>query len=161
MQPTTPIPATLTRAQKYELLIPQIKAVIQPETDLIANLANTAALIYHTFNFLWVGFYRLLTPHELVLAPFQGTIACTRIPLHKGVCGHAAATQKTVIVPNVHLFEGHIACSSLSSSEIVVPLVKNNQTVLVLDIDSTQFNDFNETDALYLQQIMELLYHKV
>lgn len=146
----------LTKEQKYQQLLPQIKVVIQPESDLIANLANIAAMLKETFGFFWVGFYRLVKG-ELVLAPFQGPLACTRIALNRGVCGFAATQQQTVIVPNVCEFSGHIACSSLSNSEIVVPLVQNQQTVLVLDVDSIRLNDFNEVDQKYLEQVVELI----
>ncbi|MEZ4888128.1 MAG: GAF domain-containing protein [Chitinophagales bacterium] len=149
----------LDKATKYEQLIPQIEAVIEAESDWIANLANIAAMLKECFDFFWVGFYRRVG-EELVLAPFQGPLACTRIAMNRGVCGHAAATQKTVIVPNVHEFPGHIACSSLSNSEIVVPLVQDNKTVLILDVDSTNFNDFDDKDAQYLEKIIQLINSK-
>lgn len=152
------IDTEINKAQKYKQLIPQIKAVIEGENDWIANLANIAAMLKESFDFLWVGFYRRVG-HELVLAPFQGPLACTRIAMSRGVCGHAASEQKTVIVPNVHEFPGHIACSSLSNSEIVVPLVQNQTTVLVLDVDSTNFNEFDGVDAQYLELIIKLINH--
>ena len=138
-------------------MLPQIQSVIAPETDLIANLANITAMLQQTFGFFWVGFYRTINQNELVLGPFQGTLACTRIAFGKGVCGAAAQQQKTIIVPDVDLFEGHIACSSLSRSEIVVPLLHQGKTVLVLDIDSTELNTFDTTDRHYLEQIVGLI----
>jgi L-methionine (R)-S-oxide reductase len=138
-------------------LLPQIQSVIALETDLIANLANITAMLQQTFGFFWVGFYRTVNQNELVLGPFQGTLACTRIAFGKGVCGAAAQQQKTIIVPDVDLFEGHIACSSLSRSEIVVPLLHQGKTVLVLDIDSTELNTFDTTDRHYLEQIVGLI----
>ena len=124
---------------------------------MIANLANITAMLQQTFGFFWVGFYRTINQNELVLGPFQGTLACTRIAFGKGVCGAAAQQQKTIIVPDVDLFEGHIACSSLSRSEIVVPLLHQGKTVLVLDIDSTELNTFDTTDRHYLEQIVGLI----
>lgn len=138
-------------------MLPQIQSVIALETDLIANLANITAMLQQTFGFFWVGFYRTVNQNELVLGPFQGTLACTRIAFGKGVCGAAAQQQKTIIVPDVDLFEGHIACSSLSRSEIVVPLLHQGKTVLVLDIDSTELNTFDTTDRHYLEQIVGLI----
>ena len=146
----------LGKNEKYQQLMPQIQAVIEVENDWIANLANIAAMLKECFGFFWVGFYRRVE-EELVLAPFQGSLACTKIALSRGVCGHAATVQKTVIVPNVHEFPRHIACSSLSNSEIVVPLIQNQKTVLILDIDSTNFDDFDETDAKYLEELMTLI----
>ena len=150
------IDTQIDKAQKYEQLVPQIRAVIEGENDWIANLANIAAMLKQCFNFFWVGFYRRVG-EELVLAPFQGPLACTRIAMNRGVCGHAASEQKTVIVPNVHEFPGHIACSSLSNSEIVVPLIQNQTTVLILDVDSVNFSDFDDTDAKYLELIVKLI----
>ncbi len=124
---------------------------------MIANLANITAMLQQTFGFFWVGFYRTINQNELVLGPFQGTLACTRIAFGKGVCGAAAQQQKTIIVPDVDLFEGHIACSSLSRSEIVVPLLHKGKTALVLDIDSTELNTFDTTDRHYLEQIVGLI----
>ncbi|MGB1242657.1 MAG: GAF domain-containing protein [Chitinophagales bacterium] len=146
----------LNREGKYQKLIPQIQSVIEGESDWIANLANIAAMLKECFDFFWVGFYRRVG-EELILAPFQGPLACTRIAMNRGVCGHAATKQKTVVVPNVDEFPGHIACSSLSKSEIVVPLIQNKKTVLILDIDSTKLNDFNEIDAQYLEKVMQLI----
>lgn len=157
MHPIQLSTAHATRAEQYEQLIPQIAAVIAHETDLIANLANITAMIKEVFGFFWVGFYCHNGQRELILGPFQGTLACTRIAFGKGVCGTCALQQQTIIVPDVDKFPGHIACSSLSRSEIVVPLVKNGTTVLVLDVDSTQLDDFGEDDARYLSQIVNLL----
>lgn len=148
-----------TKEDIYEEIIPQIKSLIEGEEDLIANLANTAAVLTQAFGFLWMGFY-LLKGKRLVLGPFQGPIACTSIPLvpaPKGVCGAAVARQETIVVPDVDQFPGHIACSSLSRSEIVVPLIHDGVTQLVLDIDSTELNTFDGIDALYLEQIITIL----
>jgi len=134
----------------YASLLPQIKALIEGEEDQIANLANIAAALKETFNFFWVGFY-LVKGDELVLGPFQGPIACTRIRKGKGVCGTAWATVKTQLVPDVDAFPGHIACSSLSRSEIVIPLVRDNRVWGVLDIDSEHYNSFDEVDVRYLE----------
>lgn len=146
----------MTKAEQYQQLLPQIAALMATETNLIANLANITAMLQQTFGFFWVGFYRNIE-NELVLGPFQGTLACTRIAFGKGVCGAAAEQQKTIIVPNVDLFDGHIACSSLSRSEIVVPLLHHNKTALVLDIDSTELNTFDTTDQHYLEEIVRLI----
>lgn len=146
----------LTRVGRYQELLPQIQAVILPEKDLIANLANIAAMLKAALGFFWVGFYRMVND-ELVLGPFQGPLACTRIPLDKGVCGAAAREQKILIVPDVHAFPGHIACSSLSKSEIVLPLIVGGEVKLVLDIDSDQTDDFSDVDERYLSQIMALI----
>ncbi|MBK8471989.1 MAG: GAF domain-containing protein [Sphingobacteriales bacterium] len=150
-------PADQTRADRYQALLPQIAAVISHETDLVANAANITAILREAFGFFWIGFYFHNGQRELVLGPFQGTLACTRIAFGKGVCGAAAERRQTIIVPDVAQFPGHIACSSLSQSEIVVPLVQNGETRLVLDIDSTQLDDFDDTDAHYLAQIIALL----
>lgn len=143
----------LTREAAYKELLPQIEAVIQPETDLIANLANVAAMLKESLGFFWVGFYRNLED-ELVLGPFQGPLACTRIAFEKGVCGAAATRQETLVVPDVEKFPGHIACSSESKSEIVVPLVHEGRTELVLDVDSDKLDDFSEIDQRFLEQLM-------
>ncbi|TAE61831.1 MAG: GAF domain-containing protein [Bacteroidetes bacterium] len=145
-----------TRKARYEELLPQIRAVIAGEEDYIANLANIAAMLREAFGFFWVGFYRR-SGEELVLGPFQGTLACTRIPLSKGVCGYSARERQTVLVPDVELFPGHIACSSLSKSEIVVPLVIADRTELVLDVDSDRHDDFSADDAFYLEAVIALL----
>ena len=140
----------------YESLIPQIKALVGDETDLVAILANVAAAIKQTFGFFWVGFY-LVKDDELVLGPFQGPIACTRIALGKGVCGTSWEKGETIVVDDVDAFPGHIACSSFSKSEIVVPITKNGNVVAVLDIDSDTLSTFDETDAHYLNNLCEWL----
>ena len=146
----------MNKIEKYQTLLPQIESLVAGEMDMIANMANVAAALHEAFGFWWTGFYRVES-QQLVLGPFQGPIACTRIPYGKGVCGTAWQRVETVIVPNVHEFAGHIACSSASNSEIVVPLVRNNQVIAVLDIDSKDFNTFDETDQLYLEKIAEML----
>ena len=146
---------TLTKAGQYRQLLPQIKALTTGEPDLIANLANTAAALRQAFGFFWVGFY-LVQGDELVLGPFQGPIACTRIRHGKGVCGASWARAETILVPDVEAFPGHITCSSDSKSEIVVPILKNGQVVAVLDVDSDQLNDFDHDDQAALEQLMQL-----
>lgn len=142
-----------TRADRYRELLPQIEALVGTETDVIANLANIAAVLREAFGFFWIGFY-LVKEGELVLGPFQGPIACTRIPFGKGVCGHAWAEAKSVVVPDVDKFPGHIACSSASRSEIVVPLFDRERNVIgVLDVDSDKLADLDETDAAGLETI--------
>ena len=143
---------SMTKEEKYQEIIPQIQSLIAGETDLIANMANIAAVLHEAFRFWWTGFYRV-KGKELVLGPFQGPIACTRIPYNKGVCGIAWAKDETVIVPNVHEFPGHIACSSASKSEIVVPIRQNGEIIAVLDIDSADYNTFDAIDKKYLEQI--------
>ena len=145
-----------TRADQYLNLHPQIQSLLAGETDLYANLANISAAIHDIFGFFWVGFY-LVKGDELVLGPFQGPVACTRIPFHKGVCGYAYRERKTVIVPNVDEFPGHIACASASKSEIVIPVFHNNQVILVLDVDSDSLNDFTEEDQIGLEKIMGII----
>lgn len=145
-----------SKEEKYQVLIPQIKALISGEEDGIANLANVAAALKQSFGFFWVGFY-LVKQNELVLGPFQGPIACTRIQIGRGVCGTAWQNKTTIIVPNVDEFPGHIACSSDSKSEIVLPLIKNNEVIGVLDVDSNLLNDFDHIDEHYLTQICECL----
>ena len=140
----------------YETLLPQIASLIGNETNLIANMANVAAALKQTFDFFWVGFYRVIDG-QLVLAPFQGPIACTRIRFGKGVCGTAWERKETLIVPDVDAFPGHIACNSASRSEIVIPLLSKNEVVGVLDIDSDQLNSFDETDHVFLEQIVSLI----
>lgn len=146
----------LDREERYREILPQIEAVISAETDLIANLANISAMLKEGFGFFWVGFYRMIDG-ELVLGPFQGPLACTRISLDRGVCGASASQQKTLIVPDVEKFPGHIACSSASKSEIVVPLIVNGKTELVLDVDSDSLEDFSEIDQQYLEELMDML----
>lgn len=136
----------------YEGLIPQIKGLISGETDCVANLANVSAALKQTFDFLWVGFY-LVKDDELVLGPFQGPIACTRIQKGRGVCGTSWANKETIVVDDVELFPGHIACSSDSKSEIVVPLVKDNVVIGVLDVDSAELNSFDGVDAKHLTEL--------
>ena len=147
---------TGTKQEQYEALLPQISGLLEGEPDLVANLANIAAALKKQFNWLWVGFY-LVKKDELVLAPFQGPVACTRIKKGKGVCGMSWLEEKTVIVPDVEKFPGHIACSSLSKSEIVLPIIRAGQVVGVLDIDAVNLNEFDELDSIYLQQIIDLI----
>ena len=142
-----------TKEEQYKTLLPQILALIDGEPDLIANLANITAALKEQFDWLWVGFY-LVKGNELVLAPFQGPVACTRIKNGRGVCGTAWAKAQTLIVPDVEKFAGHIACSSLSRSEIVLPIIRNNKVVGVLDVDSEMLNHFDEIDATYLEKII-------
>jgi L-methionine (R)-S-oxide reductase len=146
-----------TREENYELVVKQLKALIEGETNLIANLANAAALLNQFLdNINWVGFY-ITDGNELVLGPFQGLPACVRIPFGKGVCGTAAKNKKTELVPDVHLFPGHIACDAASQSEIVVPMIKNGNVIGVLDIDSPIKNRFDEIDQKYLEKFVETL----
>jgi GAF domain-containing protein len=151
------VPAGAARAEAYAALLPQIEAVMAGVEDPIANLANVAAILKTAFDFHWVGFYRTTAPGMLTLGPFQGPLACVTIPFGKGVCGTAAASRETVIVPDVGSFPGHIACSSLSKSEIVVPLVVRDQTQLVLDIDSDKADDFSDLDRVWLERIVVLI----
>ena len=146
----------MTKAETYQSILPQIESLVAGQTDMIANMANVAAVLHDAFGFWWTGFYRVIG-EELVLGPFQGPIACTRIPWGKGVCGAAWQRAETVIVPNVHEFAGHIACSSASNSEIVVPIIRNKQVIAVLDIDSTEYNTFDTIDKEYLEQIAKVL----
>lgn len=145
-----------TKEEEYISLIPQIQGLLEGETDMIANLANVAAALKQQFNWLWVGFY-LVKNGELVLGPFQGPIACTRIRKGKGVCGSSWEQQQTLIVPDVEKFPGHIACSSSSRSEIVVPMIRNGEVTGVLDVDSEELDQFDETDKLYLEKIVRIL----
>lgn len=145
-----------TKGEKYHSLMPQIEALIHAETDLIANLANTSAVLKQSMDFFWVGFY-IKKGNELVLGPFQGPIACTRIGLDKGVCGAAFTQQKTIIVEDVDKFPGHIACSSDSKSEIVVPIIKNGEVVMVLDVDSDKLADFDHEDKTYLERLANVI----
>ena len=168
-----------TKTEQYESLIPQIKGLLEGEPDIVANLANVVAALKEQFGWLWVGFYLVKSAYakasadtsyakvtadkpasvekELVLGPFQGPIACTRIRKGKGVCGTSWEKAQTIIVPDVEKFPGHIACSSLSKSEIVVPVIRNNEVVAVLDVDSEELNEFDETDKIYLEKIVELI----
>ena len=145
-----------TRVQQYLSLIPQIEGLLSGETDLVANLGNVAAALKEQFGWFWVGFY-LVKNGELVLGPFQGPVACTRIRKGRGVCGSSWERAATLIVPDVEKFPGHIACSSLSKSEIVVPLIHNGAVVGVLDVDSDQYDSFDETDQQYLEQVVKLI----
>jgi len=145
-----------TKQERYETLLPQIAAVVEGETDIIANMANVSAMLQETFRFWWTGFYRVVDG-ELVLGPFQGPMACTRIRKGRGVCGTAWAKAETQLVPDVDKFPGHIACSSASRSEIVVPIIREGEVVAVLDIDSDRLDAFDETDRCYLEQIAALL----
>lgn len=144
------------KEERYQTLVPQIAALIHGETDVTANLANASAALKETFGFFWVGFY-LVKNNELVLGPFQGSVACTRIQKGKGVCGTSWLKNETIIVPDVDAFPGHIACSSLSKSEIVVPITKNGSVVGVLDVDSDSYNSFDHIDEIYLQKICQSL----
>ncbi len=151
------IPKTADRQLIYNEIAPQLKALVEGETDLTANLANIAAVLKESFNFFWVGFY-LKKENQLVLSAFQGSIACTRIDFDKGVCGHCYTTRKVVIVPDVDEFPGHIVCSSASKSEIVLPIFdKAGEVFGVLDVDSDQFDDFGEVDAVGLKKIVEII----
>ncbi len=146
---------TGTKKEQYASLVPQIKALLEGEEDLIANLSNLVAALKQQFGWLWVGFY-LVKKEELVLGPFQGPIACTRIKKGKGVCGSSWAEARTLVVPDVELFPGHIACNSASRSEIVVPVIRNGEVVAVLDCDSESLSAFDETDQYYLEQIVNI-----
>jgi L-methionine (R)-S-oxide reductase len=147
---------TLIKEEKYKALLPQIEALTTGETDLIANISNLVAALKQGFGFFWVGVY-FNKEGQLVLGPFQGPIACTRIPYHKGVCGASFTRQETILVPDVEAFPGHIACASESKSEIVVPVIKDGDVKLVLDVDSDKLNDFDEVDQKYLEQLMKLV----
>lgn len=145
-----------TKAGEYQSLVPQVKGLLAGETDIVANMANVAAALKEQFRWLWVGFY-VVKENELVLAPFQGPVACTRIQKGRGVCGSCWQQAKTLIVPDVEKFPGHIACSSLSKSEIVIPVIKDGQVVAVLDIDSEEYNFFDDTDRKFLEEITGLI----
>lgn len=147
---------TAGKEEQYQSLIPQIAALLEGETDLIANLANVSAALKEQFGFFWVGFY-LVKSGQLVLGPFQGPVACTRIALGKGVCGTAWKERKAIIVPDVDAFPGHIACSSASRSEIVIPVIRNNEVLAVLDVDSAELDQFDLVDEKYLSQLLDLL----
>jgi GAF domain-containing protein len=148
--------ATGSKAEQYTSLIPQIKGLLDGETDLVANLANVAGALKEQFGWFWVGFY-LVKEDQLVLGPFQGPVACTRIRKGKGVCGSSWAEARTLIVPDVEKFPGHIACSSLSRSEIVVPIIRNGEILGVLDVDSSELNEYDTTDQQYLEEIVSLI----
>lgn len=161
MAETLFIPTNTGRKEVYQALLPQIEALIADESDLTANLANITAVLKEAFGFFWVGFY-LVKEGQLVLGPFQGPIACTRIPFHKGVCGASYTWAESIIVPDVEQFPGHIACSSASRSEIVIPVFHRNGTVaMVLDVDSDQLDDFSETDQIELEKIAALITKKL
>ena len=145
-----------SKEDQYQSLLPQIKGLLEGEPDLVANLANTVAALKEQFKWLWVGFY-LVKDRELVLGPFQGPVACTRIKKGKGVCGASWAQAATLIVPDVEKFPGHIACSSLSKSEIVVPVIRNGEVIAVLDVDSEENDQFDKTDQHFLEQIIQLI----
>ena len=145
-----------SKEEQYQSLIPQLKGLLTGETDLVANMANTAAALKEQFGWLWVGFY-VVKNNELVLAPFQGPVACTRIQKDRGVCGTCWQQAKTLVVPDVEKFPGHIACSSLSKSEIVVPVIKDGEVVAVLDVDSESYGSFDNTDKQYLEEIAGLI----
>ncbi len=145
-----------TKEEQYESLLPQIKGLVSDEVDLIANLANVSAALKQQFNWFWVGFY-LVKNEELVVGPFQGPIACTRIQKGRGVCGRSWELKKTLIVDDVNAFSGHIACNSLSQSEIVIPVIRDKKVVMVLDVDSEHLASFDQVDQKYLTQITELL----
>lgn len=149
----------MTKEDKYRQILPQIAALVADEQDMIANMANIVSALHEAFGFWWTGFYRV-DGNELVLGPFQGPVACTRIPYGRGVCGTAWAQNQTVIVPDVHKFPGHIACSGASKSEIVVPVCRDNRVIAVLDIDSAEYNTFDSIDRQYLEQIARLGWSK-
>ena len=144
------------KEERYAALLPQLSALVEAETDSIANMANIAACLWETFHFWWVGFYRVMD-EELVLGPFQGPLACTRIRKGRGVCGSAWAEARTIVVPDVEQFPGHIACSSASRSEIVVPILRDGVVMGVLDVDSEHLATFDETDAQWLERVAALL----
>jgi L-methionine (R)-S-oxide reductase len=156
MAETLFLPQSGTKEEIYQALLPQVEALITGEQDLVANMANIAAALREAFGFFWVGFY-VVQGQELVLGPFQGPIACTRIAYGRGVCGTAWKEQKTQLVPDVEAFPGHIACSSASKSEIVVPAFQDGEVFLVLDVDSDSLNDFDAVDQRYLEALMGLL----
>lgn len=150
------IDATASKKDKYELLLPQISALISGEPNLVANIANTMAALKQTFEWLWVGVY-FVEGETLVLGPFQGPIACTRIAFGKGVCGTSWREKQSILVPDVDAFPGHIACSSLSKSELVVPIFKKDEVIAIIDIDSEHLNDFDETDLQFVERIARVL----
>lgn len=154
------IPHTQEKNEIYKALLPQIQALIQDEDNLIANLSNIAAALKEAFNFFWVGFY-LVDEDELVLGPFQGPVACTRIAQGKGVCGTAFEKRETILVPDVDQFPGHIVCNTASKSEIVVPIMKYDVVLMVLDIDSDKLNSFDAVDQQYLEELAKIIAHNI
>lgn len=150
------IATSTDKKERYKTLVPQIESLVHGEADVVANLSNIAAALKQTMDFFWVGFY-IVKENQLVLGPFQGPIACTRIALGKGVCGTSWQEKKTILVPNVDEFPGHIACSSASKSEIVLPAFKNGEVALVLDVDSDKLNDFDEIDERELEKVMRII----
>ena len=158
MHETIPIDKDLDKTTKYELLLKQLKALVSDENDLIANMANISALLFTSLEDVnWAGFYFMDSPTELVLGPFQGPIACTRIPRGVGVCGTAWAEKSTLVVANVDEFPGHIACDLRSNSEIVIPLIKDDRLIGVLDLDSSKLNRFSEEDKINLEKLVMIL----
>lgn len=149
--------ASATRDSVYREILPQIEALIAGSKDEVANFAHVAAVLKQVFGFFWVGFYRVTAPRLLTAGPYQGDLACTHIPFDQGVCGAAARTQKTIIVPDVDKFPGHIACSSRSRSEIVIPFVKDGETRFVLDIDSDKLADFDHIDQIHLERLVAMV----
>ena len=145
-----------SKQEKQAAIVPQVKALVQGETNLIANLANISAVLKTVFDYYWVGFY-IKEQEGLVLGPFQGPVACTRIGKGKGVCGKCVELKQAIIVPNVNEFEGHIACSSATQSEIVVPVIKNNQVRMIIDVDSLTLADFDQEDQVFLEKIAEII----
>jgi L-methionine (R)-S-oxide reductase len=150
------IASSTDKEERYRTLLPQVQSLVSGEHDVVANLSNVAAALKQSMHFFWVGFY-LVKENELVLGPFQGPVACTRIGSGKGVCGTSWKERKVIVVPNVDEFPGHIACSSDSKSEIVVPAFRNDEVALVLDVDSDVLNDFNEVDQKYLGEIIKIV----
>jgi L-methionine (R)-S-oxide reductase len=151
------IPDTVTgKAERYQLLLPQLKALTEGETDLIANLSNTISALHHAMGFFWTGIY-FVKDNQLVLGPFQGPVACTRISFGKGVCGTAWKESRTIVVEDVEAFPGHIACSALSRSEIVVPVLGNDKVTMVIDADSDKLSAFDETDAYYIEEVAKMI----
>ncbi len=151
------IPGKTTKRDKYESILPQIEALTSTETDLIANLANMAAALKEAMGFFWVGFYLVSNDNELVLGPFQGSVACTRIRKGKGVCGVSWKIEEVLIVPDVDKFPDHIACSSASKSEIALPVYRDEKVIAILDVDSDNLNDFDETDREFLEKSVEFI----
>lgn len=147
---------SIEKKERYEVLVPQIASLVEGEKDIVANLSNVAAALRQSMGFFWVGFY-LVKDDQLVLGPFQGPIACTRINFGRGVCGTSWKEKRTILVPDVEAFPGHIACSSDSKSEVVLPAFKDDKVALVLDVDSDRLNDFDEVDVLYLEKVMRIV----